>query len=278
MNCFFKNINNLYHRLCNNRGEKMNPIAFTILGFDIRWYGILISLGILIGIFIVRYTCRIKDINFEIVLDVILISLPFGIIGARVYYVIFNFKVYNDNLIEIFNIRNGGLAFHGGLILASLCALLYSKLKRINFFSLADITTPSIILAQAIGRWGNFFNQEAHGGVVSYNYIKNFPNFIQRGMHIDGNYYNPTFLYESLWDFSVFIILIIILKKSRSSGTVFFSYIGLYSIGRLYVEGFRTDSLMLGPFRIAQIISLFGIILAVIFLLYNYKIKLKEEV
>lgn len=251
----------------------MNPIALTILGFNIRWYGILISFGILIGILVTRYTCSIRGINFENILDMLLIALPLGIIGARVYYVIFNFNEYSKNLIGIFNIRQGGLAIHGGLILASLSALLYSKRKKINFLGLGDVTAPSIILAQSIGRWGNFINQEAHGGIVSYNFIKHFPQFIQKGMLIDGNYYNPTFLYESLWDFCVFIILIIVLKKSTRRGTVLFSYIGLYSMGRLYVEGLRTDSLIIGPFRIAQIMSLIGIIVAVIFLLYNYKIN-----
>jgi phosphatidylglycerol---prolipoprotein diacylglyceryl transferase len=259
----------------------MNPVALTILGLDIRWYGILICVGILIGIFIAKYTCTLRDINFENVLDMILISLPLGVIGARVYYVIFNFKEYSNNLVEIFDIRSGGLAIHGGLIFASLSALVYCKRKRINFLNLADATAPSIILAQAIGRWGNFFNQEAHGGVISYNFIKHFPGFIQRGMLIDGNYYNPTFLYESLWDIGVFIVLIIILKKSKRQGTVIFSYIGLYSMGRFFIEGLRTDSLMLGSFRIAQIISLLGIIVAALFLLYNYKInqnKRNEEV
>ena len=249
----------------------MNPIAFTILGFDIRWYGILICIGILIGIFVSRYTCSLKGVNFENVLDLILISLPLGIIGARAYYVAFNFKEYSNNLVEIFDIRGGGLAIHGGLIFATLYALLYCKRKKVNFFSLADVTAPSIILAQAIGRWGNFINQEAHGGIVSSNFIKHFPGFIQNGMFIDGNYYNPTFLYESLWNLCVFIILIIVLKKSKRYGTVIFSYIGLYSTGRLFVEGLRTDSLMIGPFRIAQIMSLLGIILAVVFLSYNYR-------
>lgn len=251
----------------------MNPTAFIVLGIDVRWYGILISSGILIGILIARYNCKSRDINFENILDMLLFALPLGIIGARAYYVIFNFNEYSNNLIGIFNIRQGGLAIHGGLIFASLSALLYSKRKKINFLSLGDVTAPSIILAQAIGRWGNFINQEAHGGIVSSNFIKHFPQFIQRGMLIDGNYYNPTFLYESLWDFCVFIILMIVLKKSKRRGTVLFSYIGLYSMGRLFVEGLRTDSLMIGPFRIAQIMSLLGIIVAVVFLLYNYKRK-----
>jgi phosphatidylglycerol---prolipoprotein diacylglyceryl transferase len=251
-------------------GEKMNPIALTILGLDIRWYGILISVGILIGVMVAKYTSGFRDLNLEIVLDMLLIALPLGIVGARVYYVVFNFNEYSKNLIDVFNIRQGGLAIHGGLIFAFLSALVYCKWKKVNFLSLGDVTAPSIIIAQAIGRWGNFFNQEAHGGIVSFSFIKHFPKFIQRGMLIDGNYYNPTFLYESLWNLCVFLILIIILRKSKRLGIVLFSYIGLYSMGRLFIEGLRTDSLMLGPFRIAQIMSLLGIILAVLFVLYSY--------
>ena len=129
------------------------------------------------------------------------------------------------------------------------------------------MAAPSIILAQGLGRWGNFFNQEAHGDAVSYEFIKHFPMFIQKGMHINGIYYNPTFLYESSWNIIVFIILMIILRKSQKSGIVFFTYIGLYSIGRFIIEGMRTDSLMIGSIRMAQFVSLAGVIVWIVFLL-----------
>ncbi len=125
---------------------------------------------------------------------------------------------------------------------------------------------------------GKLFNGEAHGGVVSYEYIKHFPEFIQKGMYINGEYYQPTFLYESLWNLVVFIILMIILRKNRKQGVVFFSYLGLYSIGRFFIEGLRTDSLMLGSFRIAQLVSLGGVIIWILFLILSKYKESKEQV
>ncbi|WP_026888896.1 prolipoprotein diacylglyceryl transferase [Clostridium beijerinckii] len=248
----------------------MNPVAFSIGGFDIRWYGILIATGIMLGIIISQYNCKWREADYDNLLNIVLISIPIGIIGARLYYVIFEFNNYKNNIIEAFNIRNGGLAIHGGLIFALGTALIYTKIKKLSFIKFADVAAPSIILAQALGRWGNFFNQEAHGDVVTYEFIKHFPMFIQKGMNIGGLYYNPTFLYESAWNLAIFAILMIVLRKSKKNGVVFFSYIGLYSVGRFIIEGMRTDSLMLGNIRMAQLISLSGIIVWIIFMVLNY--------
>jgi phosphatidylglycerol:prolipoprotein diacylglycerol transferase len=239
----------------------MNPVAIRILGLDIRWYGILIATGILLGMIIAKYSCRVKDVDYDTFLNAVLIALPAGIVGARLYYVLFEFSYYWSNPGDIFNIREGGLAIHGGIIFALLAAFIYLRHKKAGFLKTADAAAPSIILAQAIGRWGNFFNQEAHGGPVSYEFIKHFPKFIQQGMDIGGVYYHPTFLYESLWDLCVFAILMILIRKYKKNGFIFFTYIGLYSIGRFFIEGLRTDSLMLGPLRIAQLVSLTGFIL-----------------
>ena len=247
----------------------MNPVAFNIFGISVRWYGIFIGTGMALAIILANYTCKYRDVNYDSLLDVVLISLPIGIIGARLYYVAFEFNNYKNNLIDIFNIRGGGLAIHGGILFALVSAFIIAKRKKMSFFKMADVAAPTIIIAQAIGRWGNFFNSEAHGGPVSYDFIKNFPYFIQQGMHIEGIYYHPTFLYESLWDFTVFIILMIILRKTKKVGIVFFTYIGLYSIGRFFIEGLRTDSLMFGPFRIAQLVSLSGIVIWVAFLILS---------
>jgi phosphatidylglycerol:prolipoprotein diacylglycerol transferase len=248
----------------------MNPVAFSIGGFDIRWYGILIATGIMLGIIISQYNCKWREADYDNLLNIVLISIPIGIIGARLYYVIFEFDNYKNNIIDAFNIRNGGLAIHGGLIFAIGTALIYTKIKKLNFIKFADVAAPSIILAQALGRWGNFFNQEAHGDVVSYEFIKHFPMFIQKGMNINGLYYNPTFLYESTWNLIVFIILMVILRKSKNNGIVFFTYMGLYSIGRFIIEGMRTDSLMLGNIRMAQLVSLSGVVVWIAFLALNY--------
>ena len=254
----------------------MNPVAFSIGGFDISWYCRLIGTGMMLGRLMANYNCKWREVNYDNLLDIVLISIPIGIIGARLYYVIFEFDNYKNNIIDAFNIRNGGLAIHGGLIFALGTALIYTKIKKLPFIKFADVAAPSIILAQALGRWGNFFNQEAHGDPVSYEFIKHFPMFIQKGMHINGLFYNPTFLYESTWNLMVFIILMVILRKSKKSGIVFFTYIGLYSIGRFIIEGMRTDSLMLGPIRIAQLVSLSGVLICIIFIGLSYYKRVRK--
>ncbi|MBW9154341.1 prolipoprotein diacylglyceryl transferase [Clostridium estertheticum] len=247
----------------------MDPIAFNIFGLDIRWYGIFIAMGMMIGITLANFTCRLKSLNYDEFLNIVLISFPMAIIGARAYYVIFEFSQYKDNLIGAFNIRQGGLAIHGGIIFGMITAYIYTRYKKESLLKFVDVAAPSIIIAQAIGRWGNFFNSEAHGGPVTQGFISIFPNFIQKGMLIDGVYYQPTFLYESIWNVAVGLLLIYLLTKALKRGTVFFTYIGLYSLGRFFIEGLRTDSLMLGSIRVAQLISLSGIALWIIFIVIN---------
>lgn len=254
----------------------MDPIAFNLFGLPVAWYGILIAIGMMVGIILASYTAKLKNVNYDELLNIILIAFPIAIIGARAYYVAFEFDQYRDNLIQVFNIRQGGLAIHGGVIFGMLAALIYTRYRKENLLKFADVAAPSIIIGQAIGRWGNFFNSEAHGGPVTQTFISKFPNFIQKGMLIDGVYYHPTFLYESMWNVIVCLILIYLLTKTFKKGTVFFSYIGLYSIGRFFIEGLRTDSLMFAGIRVAQLISLAGIALWIIFLLTNYKRKTLE--
>ncbi|MBK5242024.1 prolipoprotein diacylglyceryl transferase [Clostridium sp.] len=249
----------------------MEPIAFNIFGLPVAWYGIFIATGMMVGILLADFTSRLKSVNYDELLNITLISFPVAIIGARAYYVAFEFNQYKDNLIQVFNIRQGGLAIHGGVIFGMIAALLYTRYKKESLLKFADVAAPSIIIGQAIGRWGNFFNSEAHGGPVSQGFISKFPDFIQRGMLIDGVYYHPTFLYESIWNVIVCLILIYLLTKTFKRGTVFFTYIGLYSIGRFFIEGLRTDSLMFAGLRVAQLISLAGIALWIIFIVINYK-------
>lgn len=252
----------------------MDPVAFNIFGLSIRWYGLLIATGMIVAVSLSYFTCKWREVDFDSLLDVVILALPAGIIGARLYYVIMEFDQYKDNLWDIFNIRQGGLAIHGGVILALLVAYLYTRRKKYDFWSMADIAGPSIILAQAIGRWGNFMNSEAHGGEVTKEFISKFPQFIQKGMYINETYYHPTFLYESIWNILVCIILLILLKKSKRKGIVIFSYMGLYSIGRYFIEGLRTDSLWIGPIRAAQLVSVLGILLWLGYLVY---VKVKKE-
>jgi phosphatidylglycerol:prolipoprotein diacylglycerol transferase len=252
----------------------MNPVAFNIFGLNIMWYGILIALGVVAAMLLSSYTSRVNGVSFEQLLDIFLFAFPAAIVGARVYYVVFEFGYYRNNLIEIFNIRQGGLAFHGGLIAALLVTLIYTRVKKISFLSVTDTAAPGIVLAQAIGRWGNFFNSEAHGGPVTKQFMQMFPEFIQKGMYINGTYYNPTFLYESAWNLCVCVFLIFLTRRKPRKGTVIASYIGLYSVGRFFIEGLRTDSLMLGGLRMAQLVSLSGIVISLAGLLIIYRDRL----
>ncbi|MDU1006740.1 prolipoprotein diacylglyceryl transferase [Clostridium butyricum] len=248
----------------------MNPVAFNIGNFEIRWYGILIVLGIFIGMFIAYYNSNKLNLDFEKIIDGFLVAFPCAIVGARAYYVFFEFDNFKNNIWSVFNLRTGGLAIHGGLIGALIGTIIYCKFKKIEMMKYLDVVAPSLILAQAIGRWGNFMNGEAHGDVVSYEFISKFPEFIQKGMYLDGHYYNPTFLYESMWNLIIFLILMIILhkKKSNENGVVIASYAVLYSVGRLFIESLRTDSLMIGNIRIAQFMSILGVIIGITYIIY----------
>jgi len=257
----------------------MNPIAFQIGSFEVRWYGILIAFGVIVAIILAGYNCKKKDVDFDIILDGFFVAFPTAIVGARMYYVAFEFQNYKDNLIDMFNIRKGGLAIHGGLIGAFLAVYIFAKIRKLNMLKYIDIAAPSIILAQAIGRWGNFMNGEAHGGEVSYEFISKFPSFIQKGMNIGGIYYHPTFLYESIWNLLVCAILLVVLyrKSNNNHGIVIASYMILYSLGRVFIEGLRTDSLMIGNIRVAQLISIIGIIAGVALILYIKSRTEKKE-
>jgi len=248
----------------------MNPTAFQIGSFEVRWYGVLIAFGVIVAMLLASYNCKKKDVDFDIILDGFFVAFPTAIIGARMYYVAFEFENYKDNLIDVFKIRQGGLAIHGGLIGAFLAVFIFAKIKKISILKYVDIAAPSIILAQSIGRWGNFMNGEAHGGEVTYEFISKFPSFIQKGMNIGGMYYHPTFLYESIWNLIVCVILLVILYKKRDNndGIVIASYMILYSLGRVFIEGLRTDSLMLGNIRVAQLISIAGIVAGIAFIVY----------
>lgn len=240
----------------------MNPIAFEVGPFAIRWYGVLIASAILLGTFLALREAARKGVNSDHLLNLILIIIPFAFIGARLYYVIFSWKDYIANPWEVLAVWHGGLAIHGGIIGGVLAGYWYIRKHHLEFWTVADIIAPSLVLGQAIGRWGNFINQEAHGGPVSREFISKFPGFIQKGMLINGSYYHPTFFYESTWDLAVFFFLLWLSKKSKFNGIVALCYLILYSAGRFFVEGLRTDSLMLGPFRVAQLVSLGAIIIA----------------
>ena len=244
----------------------MNRVFISFGPITIYWYSITMLLAILIGIYLslkesqkVGKRNYIENLIFEIII--------FGIIGARLYYVIFNFDAYKYNLLDIFKIWEGGIAIYGAIIGGFIPIIYNAKKKKEDIITTTDILAPGLIIGQAIGRWGNFFNGEAHGKEVSLLFLKklHLPNFIIKGMHINGVYYHPTFLYESVWCLVGFIIIIIIRKLTqRKKGLVTYSYFIWYGIGRLIIEGLRTDSLYLGNIRISQLVSIVLIIVGLI--------------
>ena len=217
-----------------------NPIAVTIMGIEIRWYGILIATGMLIAGAISYCRAERFSVKKDKIIDIILISIPIGIIGARLYYVVFQWDYYKDNLSEIINVRNGGLAIHGGLIFGIGTAYIMCRLKKINFF-----------------------NGEAHGG----------PTDLPWAITVNGEKVHPTFLYESIWCILLFVFLIWISRRRKFKGQILMLYGMLYSLERFFVEGLRTDSLMIGMFRQGQVISLLIAICSII----GYAILAKKE-
>jgi phosphatidylglycerol---prolipoprotein diacylglyceryl transferase len=224
----------------------MNPVAIEIFGLSIRWYGIILSTGIMVGILLAYNEAKRMGRNPEYIIDLSLWCVPAAVIGARLYYVLLEWDYYNGDIMRMINIREGGLAIHGALIAAVFTGYIFTKIKNLSFWETADIVAPSIIIGQAIGRWGNFVNGEAHGG----------PTNLPWGIMIDGIKVHPTFLYESLWNLAVFFILIYFRKNKKADGEVFLLYGILYSVGRFLIEGLRTDSLMFMGLRAAQIFSL----------------------
>ena len=258
----------------------MDPVAFNIFGIEIMWYAVLIMSGVLLGLLVTKINTNRSDLNlsYDDFLDAFIYAFPLALIGARLYYVIFEWSNYKDNLMEIFNVRGGGLAIHGGLIGALLGVIIYKFVKRkpTNYMlSLADAAAPGLILAQAVGRWGNFMNQEAHGGPVSQSFIERFPAFIQKGMLINGQHYHPTFLYESIWNVLIGLLLIFLFwkRKKHHEGTILAWYMILYSAGRYFIESLRTDSLYVGNLRTAQVISIIMAALGALYLVYKYTRK-----
>ncbi len=225
----------------------MNPIAFTIGSWPIYWYGILISSALLLGIFVAQHLAKIRGYDVDKLWSVLLLTIPLAIIGARLYYVIFRWDLYADDPAKIIQVWHGGLAVHGGILFGLLAILIGAKIWKVDFFAMLDCITPALALGQAIGRWGNFCNGEAYGGVTS----------LPWGIHVaaDDALHHPTFLYESIWDLLLFFLLIFLFKRQKRTGNIACLYFMIYSVGRFFIEALRTDSLMIGPLKQAQVIS-----------------------
>ena len=255
----------------------MNKVFVSIGPITIYWYSILILTAIIVGYEIALYYCKKNNIKETIIADLVLGLVISAIIGARIYFVVFKFSSYQNNLIDIFKIWEGGLAIYGGIIGGFIYILYYCKKKNFPILKLLDILSLSLLLGQSIGRWGNFFNKEAYGGIVTLESLKSLhiPNFIIQGMYIEGSYRAPTFLYESIWCLTGTIILLYIRnKKHPKEGRQIYFYLIWYGIGRFFIEGLRSDSLYLNNFRISQIIS---IILILIGIIGNIIIKTKNK-
>ena len=224
-------------------------VAFTVFGVDIMWYGLLIGIGMVLAVALAYRRAPKHGLNAERVLDVALWSIPSGVIGARLYYVLFQWDQYKDDLKSILNIRAGGLAIHGGILVGVVLAMiLLWKVWKEDVLRYIDLVMPSIALGQAIGRWGNYFNQEAYGRETS----------LPWGMLVNGKFVHPTFLYESVWCLLLCLFLIWLADSGRQKfkGQILCLYLMLYSVERFFVESLRTDSLMIGPLRQAQVISI----------------------
>ncbi|MEY8461938.1 prolipoprotein diacylglyceryl transferase [Streptococcus merionis] len=250
----------------------IDPIAIEFGPIQIRWYALCIVAGLLLAVYLAMREAPRKKIAPDQVVDFILWAFPVAIVGARIYYVIFSWDQYKDNLGEIFAIWNGGIAIYGGLIAGALVLYFFSRYYFIHPLDFLDIAAPGVMIAQSIGRWGNFFNQEAYGRAVDS--LPYLPNFIRNQMFIDGSYRQPTFLYESLWNLLGFVIIMSVRHRGwlkRGELTAF--YLIWYGAGRLVIEGMRTDSLMLGSLRVSQWVSLLIIVLGLGLIAYCRKNK-----
>ena len=246
-----------------------DPVAVTIFGIDIMWYAVMITCGMIIAAVICCMRAHKHGLTADQILNFLIICIPVAIIGARLYYVVFNWDMYAGDISAIVNIRAGGLAIHGGLIFGIGMALVLCLIWNVRPLNVLDLAAPSIAIAQSIGRWGNYFNSEAHGG----------PTDLPWAVIADGQAVHPTFLYESIWCFLLFLFLIYVDNRRKFEGQTLLLYAILYSVERFFVEALRTDSLMIGPFRQAQVLSLIVIVIcaAAYVILYRRYAKNKNE-
>ncbi|MBA5255854.1 prolipoprotein diacylglyceryl transferase [Enterococcus hirae] len=255
---------------------QIDRVAFNLLGIPIYWYALIIVSGIIIAMWLSSREAVRVGLKSEDITDFMLWGLPLSIIGARLYYILFDLQQYIADPIQIFNIRSGGLAIYGGLIAGAITLYFFTKYHFISMWTFLDIAAPSVLLAQAIGRWGNFMNHEAYGPVTTRIFLENLhiPRFIIDNMYIEGFYRQPTFLYESVWSLIGFILLLFLRNKKHllKKGEVLLVYVMWYSFGRFFIEGLRTDSLyFLGVIRISQLLSAFLFVGTIILFIWRRK-------
>lgn len=252
----------------------MNPVIFNIGKFSVRWYSVMILVAFLVAYYVIKKEAKRFDVEKDFIFNLLFWTLIFGIIGARLYYVIFDWDYYSNNLNEILKIWNGGLAIHGGIIAGLITILFYTKKYKLRTIRYTDFIVQGLLIGQSIGRWGNFFNSEAHGLATTFEHLKkmHIPNFIIKGMNINGTYYSPTFFYESLGCIIGFIIILIIRRnKYVKVGTPTALYLIIYGTIRFFIERTRTDSLMFCGFKVAMIVSIIMIVIGIIIIIVNKK-------
>ncbi|MEL6352704.1 MAG: prolipoprotein diacylglyceryl transferase [Cyanobacteria bacterium J06627_28] len=258
------------------RFQSPGPEIFSIGPFTLRWYGLLIASAVLIGVVLSQYLAKKRGVDPEKVGDMVIWLVIAAIPCARLYYVLFEWESYAGRPGDIIAIWNGGIAIHGAVIGGTVAAIIFGRINRLSFWQLSDLIAPSLILGQAIGRWGNFFNSEAFGAPTDLPWKLFIPASNRPIALREFEYFHPTFLYESLWNIGVFALLLAIFfwglkhPNKLKAGTLFLVYMIAYSAGRVWIEGLRTDSLMIGPLRIAQFISLVGITIGWIGLIWTY--------
>ncbi|MFT9494693.1 prolipoprotein diacylglyceryl transferase [Anaerosolibacter sp.] len=247
---------------------------FGVEGLNIAWYGVIIGCGILVGVLLASQEAKRQHLKSDIIFDFLFLALPIAIICARAYYVAFEWKQYSGDIIKMIAIWEGGLAIYGGVIGGFVAAVLFSKYTKFPLLRLIDMVVPSLILGQAIGRWGNFMNQEAFGNLVANPNLQFFPFavFIERL----AEWHQATFFYESMWNLCIFLILIYFRKRTKFNGQLLSIYFIGYGLGRFWIEGLRTDSLYLFPgLRISQAVSSILIISGIIMIFYQSKVLKK---
>lgn len=268
------------------------PKTFTVFGFPIALYGVIIAIGVLAGVLLAAYVAKLEKLDSDIIWDFAIYAIIFSIIGARVYYVIFSWDKYKDNLLEIFNTRKGGMAIYGAVIAAFLTLWIYCRKKKQSFLRLADICVPGLVLGQVIGRWGNFTNREVFGEYTDSLFAMRLPTEMVRqgdisekiAAHIteDINYIqvHPTFLYESLWNLALLAVMLLYRKHKKFEGEQWLLYLGGYGLGRAWIEGIRTDTLFIPHTTIAvsQVLAAVLVIVSVAadILIRRYLYKNKE--
>ena len=259
--------------------QSPGPIIFDIGSIVVRWYGLLIALAVLIGVTLSQYLAKRRGVDPDLMGDLVIWLVVSAIPAARIYYVLFQWQEYAQRPGDIIAIWKGGIAIHGAIIGGTLATIIFARLNRISFWQLVDLIAPSLILGQAIGRWGNFFNSEAFGKPTDLPWKLYIAPRYRPIELLNYEYFHPTFLYESLWNVGILIVLLSLFfwgLKNRNrlkTGTIAAVYLIGYSLGRVWIEWLRTDSLMLGPLKIAQVISLVAIALGVLILAWLYLFK-----